>query len=213
MKTLQDFYDSYAQWLKDDAPEGNPFFRACGLCSNLYFFGGCDDDLCYEMSQQFLEADLSDEYPFNGDWDNYVDEINRGETHLNEARRKWVFDHVSDVNHTKSSPLLLEFYKWWLNSDETDDTKGLCSNLLSWWRNLNNLEERGTDMSLWDQYYGLHVEMVSQFIFAGMSEHVPFNDSYLAYQQEGLNEACHLNKERLAWVEQRIQDGEDTCQQ
>lgn len=209
MRTLQDFYDRYAQWLNEDAPEGNPFNRAWSLCTNLYFFSDCDDDVCYEMSKQFNAAGLSHDFPFNVDWEDYSKGVSCDETYLNDKRRKWVFDHASNVSHTKSSPLLLEFYKWWLNSGEANDTKGLCSNLLSWWRTTEGEDHACKEK--WDQYCRLHTEMASQFIFAGLSEHVPFNENYEAYLKEGLDVACRLNKERLAWVEQRIQSGEDTC--
>lgn len=94
MKTLREFYQAYADWVDAGAPDGNPFRREWGLCTNLYFFGYCDDDLLYEMSKQFEAAGLDPELPFNKDWDDYAREYKEDGSHLNAVRIQWVKDHL-----------------------------------------------------------------------------------------------------------------------
>ncbi|QFR55686.1 hypothetical protein JC221_040 [Yersinia phage JC221] len=98
-RKLKQFYKEYAGWLNDGAPKYHKTFsRNYGLCVNLIFW--CDtksETLRAEMGKQFRKAGMHDTLPFNDSIDfdqRYGTEKMRGECHLNEKRRKWVFDHA-----------------------------------------------------------------------------------------------------------------------
>lgn len=94
---LKEFYRAYKAWLDAGAPDGKPFTRSCGLCTNLFEFClGLDIDECdvsNEMCNQFATARLPESYPFG--IDNYhTDRLNETQ-HLNLARIKWVEEHAA----------------------------------------------------------------------------------------------------------------------
>jgi hypothetical protein len=105
---LQAFYNAYALWLNDGAPEihdrkrvgihkvlivTTTFTRDVGLCCNFRRYAmdqGMHDwqALAVEMSDQF-EREL---FPFGGPH-KYDDEARRNVLHLNAERRAWVHKH------------------------------------------------------------------------------------------------------------------------
>lgn len=112
-KDLQDFYNAYAQWLRDgsaidDESYGlGSFRRVYGLCANLVrwcrkngidFDSDSDYHICDELTQQFVDAGLDRRTPFNSvlaGGRSYTAEVKSNSCHLNEARRQWVFDHAN----------------------------------------------------------------------------------------------------------------------
>ena len=58
---LKDWLD----WVERGAPEGEPYSRRYGLCSNLDRF----DDVSDELSEVFRLQDLDDTIPFGCDYD------------------------------------------------------------------------------------------------------------------------------------------------
>lgn len=102
-QTLQAFYDAYGAWLKDGAPkgvrvndQGECFDHSYGLCSSLGMFMNTlkYTDAHLAMSSQFRKAGLDEGYPFGGREKYRVDKCNK-QMHLNPARRKWVFEHMT----------------------------------------------------------------------------------------------------------------------
>jgi len=99
-ENLKLFYWDYALWLKNGALPHPSFSRFNGLCSSLLMWcikHNIDSILLEEMEDQFRKAGLDMDIPFNrpkeGDR-SYIDETSSNEAHLNEKRRKWVFDHA-----------------------------------------------------------------------------------------------------------------------
>jgi hypothetical protein len=114
---LQKFYNDYANWLRAGAPKINDFLRMSGLCYNLKRWcckNEIDDVtssmLSNEMNQQFIAAGLEEEVPFNNsiDYPSYSYERLTRTCHLNEQRRKWVFDRERKVPFIKK--ILAYFY-------------------------------------------------------------------------------------------------------
>lgn len=90
---LKAFYKAYAAWLDAGAPQHKPFDRTYGLCFVLEEFSACDYDLLEEMRQQFTDAGLCWEFPFDKCLSAYVEDDNK---HLNPARVAWVRKHAVD---------------------------------------------------------------------------------------------------------------------
>lgn len=93
--SLQQFYNAYAAWLDAGAPDGQPFVRHTGLCINLHKFGG-NRDVLKEMSSQFKEAGLDEDYPFNDNSESYYRETYLDEIYLNPKRIDWVRYHANN---------------------------------------------------------------------------------------------------------------------
>jgi hypothetical protein len=93
-KGLTEFYNAYNDWVNTGAPECNVFSRSYGLCLNLRVYGD-SLNLCNEMKAQFVEAELSCDYPFNESENEYFVECDAGEAALNPERIKWVQEHLS----------------------------------------------------------------------------------------------------------------------
>ena len=92
---LEEFYIKFAAWLDEGMPEASEFSCTQGLCTNLYLWSGCDDDLQYELALQFREAGLCEYYPFNGGSHNlYEQEHRNGLMYSNPNRLKWVKNQV-----------------------------------------------------------------------------------------------------------------------
>ena len=74
---LLTFYRTYLAWLEAGAPEGEPFTRCTGLCSNLYDFYDMGESERYEpvldeMHEQFYRKDLVMVLPFNSNFGKYT---------------------------------------------------------------------------------------------------------------------------------------------
>jgi hypothetical protein len=97
---LTEFYRAYAKWLDVGAPEGDPFTRMCGLCSNLADFL-VQRRITYagkfqkELSRQFKQADLRIDYPFGGETV-YFREQTHDTMHLNPQRIAWVRERARE---------------------------------------------------------------------------------------------------------------------
>lgn len=104
-KELTKFYRAYLDWLEKGAPHGNPFYRDCGLCTNLSSYESDNNTSVgrhsapyKEMKAQFwaekLNGKIEDElYPFG------FGEFRKGVMekcmHENAARIQWVKDHAN----------------------------------------------------------------------------------------------------------------------
>lgn len=95
---LKAFYKAYAAWLDAGAPQCFPFKRHEGLCYNLRKWSDCNEELSGELLDQFVDADLDWEYPFDGNWDNYSGDDYK---HLNPARVSWVRKHAALARRRK----------------------------------------------------------------------------------------------------------------
>ena len=100
-ETLQAFYVAYKQWLDDGAPINDlAFDREDGLCWCLNMYLMQSDSLLNseksvireEMTNQFIEANLDESYPFGPRNVFTRDEINAA-MHLNKKRIAWVNNH------------------------------------------------------------------------------------------------------------------------
>lgn len=95
---LTEFYESYAGWLSQGAPQDAPFKRDEGLCWNLTFFAReCGYDtlkLGGEFQTQLTKAGLGVAYPFDDRFGARFSEARaRQELHLNTKRIQWVQEH------------------------------------------------------------------------------------------------------------------------
>jgi hypothetical protein len=97
---LKKFYQEYALWLTTGAKRHRSFSRCTGLCSSLLKWCDANDIdtiLIDEMEDQLRKAGLDVDIPFNTKASGnrgYHEETATHEAHLNESRRKWVFDHA-----------------------------------------------------------------------------------------------------------------------
>jgi hypothetical protein len=91
----------------------------------------------------------------------------------------------------------IAYYKWAtaaVLTGEFDPSSGLCGNLYDFTNNL------GVDHG--DPLEELH----NAFAVAGLCTLLPFNDDDVnPYRTESLNDECHKNPARLAWVEKQIE--------
>lgn len=90
---LKAFYKAYAEWLDAGAPHSETFDRTCGLCNALEEFSECDYKLLKEMQQQFTDAGLNWDFPFDEGWKAYHYDDNK---HLNASRVEWVRKHAEE---------------------------------------------------------------------------------------------------------------------
>lgn len=88
---LKEFYKAYAAWLDAGAPQCFPFKRHDGLCHNLSNWSDYDEELSEELLDQFDDAGLDWEYPFDDHWTKYSADDYK---HLNPARVSWVRKHA-----------------------------------------------------------------------------------------------------------------------
>ncbi|BDU12133.1 hypothetical protein [Escherichia phage phiWec179] len=98
---LLTFYRTYLAWLEAGAPEGEPFTRCTGLCSNLYDFYDMGESERYEpvldeMHEQFYRKDLVMVLPFNSNFGKYTLEAERSRCHLNVDRVNWVKERIAE---------------------------------------------------------------------------------------------------------------------
>ena len=93
MKTLKEFYQTYAVWLDSGAPDNKPFTRTSGLCHNLEVFSQDYESLLAEMQSEFKAKGLDKYYPFNIDEEHYVQSGMDGTQYTNYKRVEWVKEH------------------------------------------------------------------------------------------------------------------------
>lgn len=99
----------------------------------------------------------------------------------------------------KSSPVLLAFYKAWLDPHYVHRNAGLCC----------NFDQFMTDNFPTIRHDVYREELRTQFIDAGVDTFYPFNISAEDYQRETSSCSCHTNKLRIQWVQDRIKDMEE----
>lgn len=111
---------------------------------------------------------------------------------------------------TKSTPVLLQFYKYWLEAAEAPDADydnhrifrnkmGLCRNFEMWCNEYYAKEDAVTNAAYWC--------MKEQFMDAELNRVYPFGE--LEYDIAARNNSQHKDEKRLAWVKARIADMED----
>ncbi len=91
---------AYDEWLEI---EDDTFFCGYGLCANLWDFyveeGELMDSVLEEMHNQFIEAGLDQELPFNEDSADYRMEKHKGECHHNIRRTGWVKARIAEATN------------------------------------------------------------------------------------------------------------------
>ncbi len=110
----------------------------------------------------------------------------------------------------KSSPTLLAFYKWWMESfseepklsltTPAERCSGLCGNLALY----VYLAKVNTG-----EFNSIRNEMTEQFKAERLDPLLPFNATIGHFFMEADNRVCHLNPKRVLWVKTRIQDMEE----
>lgn len=110
----------------------------------------------------------------------------------------------------KSSPTLLAFYKWWMESfseepklslpTPAERCSGLCSNLVLY------VYLAKVDA---EEFKSIRNEMTEQFKAERLDPLLPFNTTIGHFFMEAENRICHLNPKRVLWVKTRIQDMEE----
>lgn len=109
----------------------------------------------------------------------------------------------------KSTPVLLEFYKAWLEAAEAPDADsdehfifrngmGLCGNLEMWCDEYYDEEDVEANAA--------YCCMKEQFESIGLSSIYPFGE--MEYNEAAYADTQHKNARRLAWVRNRIKDME-----
>lgn len=123
-------------------------------------------------------------------------------------KRKFIKE--SDMCVPLSSPLLLEFYKAWMedHSSMHRENVGLCICLMDYLATtMSKKKPTQEDIEHFKMVRSKTLEeMKLQFTCAGLSSFLPFNDDLLCYEDEGKKHSCHTNPERLQWVKDRIAD-------
>lgn len=94
---LKQFYIDMNNWI-EAAYEGNPVFRShTGLCYNLVRWGVDKNLNCSDLQEalvdQFMDAGLDPNYPFNKNDTEYDDE-RKGLMYQNPARLAWIKEHA-----------------------------------------------------------------------------------------------------------------------
>ena len=106
-----------------------------------------------------------------------------------------------------SSPMLLLFYKQWLegNTSMRRTENGLCLCIHHFVRShlMKDVENPRWYADIIDS---LLFEMRAQFKDAGIDTCAPFNTGYADYLIEVEDKMCHLNPLRVRWVKDRIED-------
>lgn len=99
---LLEFYSEWLAWATRNACNNQPFSRSLGLCANLHLFSVKRNHRQAEMIElqelirkQFIDAGLSEEYPFG--FNTYSLESQISIAHLNPARRAWVRDRLAGI--------------------------------------------------------------------------------------------------------------------
>ncbi len=99
---LTDFYKEIQQWL-DTGESNHPSKKHYGLCTNLLVYSNRQDDEYTKnisaMRQQFNEANLRVDYPFNSAMDDaiYENELRSGKLYENKKRLDWIKKHATPV--------------------------------------------------------------------------------------------------------------------
>lgn len=96
------FYKALADWINNGMPDGGVFNKARGICSNVFNYelqaGLVKHSLAHELRQQFAEAGLDSDTPFNDKRKGFTykhecDQPNAN-LFLNPKRVAWVHEHA-----------------------------------------------------------------------------------------------------------------------
>ena len=114
---LSAFYKDWYEWATSGAPANSPFRRCHGLCANMEYwfrkdqyrnhgFDKTDDEIensvILEMQEQFMDAGLSQIYPFGEQ--NYDICGSNFRQHTDPARLSWVAERIAEgVDEEKHS--------------------------------------------------------------------------------------------------------------
>ena len=116
---LYAFYKDWYEWATTEAPDSSPFRRCHGLCANLEYwfmkdeylkhgFDKTDDEIetsvILEMQEQFIDAGLSQVYPF-GEQNYDICGSNRRQ-HTDPQRLDWVAARIAEGVHEEKYPWL-----------------------------------------------------------------------------------------------------------
>ncbi|RQU14211.1 hypothetical protein DF152_17255 [Burkholderia cenocepacia] len=97
-KEMREYLAAYLAWVEAGAPDGSPFRRAWGLCSNVDLFGFADSEayarVAVELSESFVSSGVDPDYPFGG-FSVYWDDSERGRHHENEQRLAWIREQLN----------------------------------------------------------------------------------------------------------------------
>lgn len=101
---IAQFYREIQEWIDSGCPEYRPFLNHVGLCDSLESwcirtFPERLVDLELELTNQFAESALDDDYPFNATR-SYWEETTKKTVYKNHARLAWIKAHAipaSDV--------------------------------------------------------------------------------------------------------------------
>lgn len=96
MKSLLGFYKAYSDWIDAGAPQGKPFSRKVGLCSNLLNMYGDNGIILREMGVEFEDENLEAATPFDQDYEEYIKTCDNSACHLNEKRVQWVKNKLKE---------------------------------------------------------------------------------------------------------------------
>lgn len=100
---------------------------------------------------------------------------------------------------------LYNFYDWWQHDGRyTLQGYGLCSALYQWYK---KRRDEGAILN----YDSLEREQILLFHSKGLDIHHPFNDSLISFSQESMTKLSYLNKKRVAFVED-VLDNADTLE-
>jgi hypothetical protein len=91
---LKAYLSAYAAWVDAGAPDGEPFDRCIGLCTNILNWEGRPPGLVAGLKAAFKADGLDKRYPFGGE-DQYDAAADNNEQHLNEQRLAWVRSKIA----------------------------------------------------------------------------------------------------------------------
>ena len=98
---LKPYLKAVQVWIDAGRPEGAPFWRNEGLCSNTYYFAGCPQasyDLRCELWRAFAASGLWPSVPFNASYADFLREVSSKSVYSNPQRLEWIKDHAQDSN-------------------------------------------------------------------------------------------------------------------
>ncbi|MFM2472398.1 hypothetical protein [Burkholderia cenocepacia] len=96
-KEMREFLDAYLAWVEAGAPQGKPFERSYGLCSNIanhVASFSAFTQIDSELPELFAASGLEPNYPFGG-FAVYWDDHHNGAHHRNPSRIAWVREQLN----------------------------------------------------------------------------------------------------------------------
>lgn len=96
---LKAFYQEMQEWIDAGLPMDNRYRFSIwyGLCHNLEAFLRCypkpQETYIEEMREQFIQAGLGEDYPFDKAWE-YAADVEEGTLYTNQERLNWIKQHA-----------------------------------------------------------------------------------------------------------------------